>query len=136
MKIVLDSNIIIAAFASRGLCSSLFELCLDRHVLLCNEFILTEVTRVLSTKLKMPSAAVSEIRSWLERICSIEPVEPLRLPVCRDPDDDAILSLAVSAQADFIVTGDDDLLSLKKFEAIPILTPREFWQLHRTEGSS
>ena len=47
----------------------------------------------------------------------------LAKPVCRDPDDDAVLALAIAAQADLIVSGDDDLLSLTHFEGIPILTP-------------
>jgi putative PIN family toxin of toxin-antitoxin system len=46
--------------------------------------------------------------------------------VCRDPKDDAFLSLAVSAEADAIITGDPDLLTLHPFEDIPILTPRQF----------
>jgi predicted nucleic acid-binding protein len=48
---------------------------------------------------------------------------PLPAPVSRDPDDDAMLALAVAAQADFIVSGDGDLLVLNSFEGIPIVTP-------------
>ena len=54
-----------------------------------------------------------------------EVIDPpaLAKPVCRDPDDDAVLALTIAAQADLIVSGDDDLLSLTHFEGIPILTP-------------
>lgn len=45
---------------------------------------------------------------------------------CRDPDDDRILSLALSGAADAIVTGDADLLALHPFHGIAILTPRQF----------
>ena len=45
---------------------------------------------------------------------------------CRDPKDNQFLELAVNGQADFIVTGDEDLLVLHPFRAIPILTPRDF----------
>jgi uncharacterized protein len=48
---------------------------------------------------------------------------PLPQPVCRDPDDDAVLALAVAAQADVMISGDEDLLSLQSFEGIPILNP-------------
>ena len=51
--------------------------------------------------------------------------EPLAQPVCRDPDDDAVLALARGAQADLIVSGDQDLLVLGQFEGVPIITPRE-----------
>jgi putative PIN family toxin of toxin-antitoxin system len=43
-------------------------------------------------------------------------------PICRDSDDDAVLACAVAAQADLIVSGDQDLLVLQVFEGIPILT--------------
>jgi uncharacterized protein len=50
---------------------------------------------------------------------------PLAQPVCRDPDDDAVLAPARAAQADVIVSGDDDLLSLTSFDSIPILNPAQ-----------
>jgi predicted nucleic acid-binding protein len=50
---------------------------------------------------------------------------PLPMPVCRDPDDDKILALARAAQADVIISGDKDLLTLGSFQAIRILTPAD-----------
>ena len=52
--------------------------------------------------------------------------------VCRDPDDDHILAAAVNAECDFLVTGDKDLLALKKFAGMKIVTPREFAELIST----
>jgi putative PIN family toxin of toxin-antitoxin system len=46
---------------------------------------------------------------------------PLLVPVCRDPDDDAVLALAVAAQADLIISGDADLLALGSHAEIPIV---------------
>ena len=48
------------------------------------------------------------------------------ITACRDPDDDKFLELAVSGNADYLVSGDDDLLALHPFRAIPILRPAEF----------
>ena len=50
----------------------------------------------------------------------------LVLSDCRDPDDNRILEAAVSGRADCIVTGDDDLLSMKSFRGVQILTVSEF----------
>ena len=50
---------------------------------------------------------------------------PLLRPVCRDPDDDKVLALALAVSADLIISGDDDLLVLANFEGIPILTPAQ-----------
>jgi uncharacterized protein len=55
-------------------------------------------------------------------LCEIVSPAPLAQPVCRDPDDDAILACAKAANANLIVSGDKDLLVLGTFEGIPILT--------------
>lgn len=51
---------------------------------------------------------------------------PLKAPVCRDPDDDMVLAMALTGNAECIVSGDKDLTDLKTFENIPILKPSEF----------
>lgn len=56
-----------------------------------------------------------------------ELVHPTRaIKVCRDPDDNAVIEAAVAGMAEYIVTGDDDLLVLRKFETVKIVTPRVF----------
>jgi putative PIN family toxin of toxin-antitoxin system len=52
----------------------------------------------------------------------------------RDPDDDHILACAKAGQADYIVTGDQDLLSLERFEGIPIVSPAAFAAILRTSS--
>ena len=54
---------------------------------------------------------------------------------CRDPDDDKLLELAVNGAADFIVTGDDDLLVMNPFRGIAIVTPAEFLTVVTTTSS-
>ncbi|MFO5470502.1 MAG: putative toxin-antitoxin system toxin component, PIN family, partial [Dolichospermum sp.] len=46
--------------------------------------------------------------------------------VCRDPKDDKFLSLAIAGNANIIITGDEDLLVLKCYQNIPILSPKDF----------
>jgi len=58
---------------------------------------------------------------------------PLAEPVCRDPDDDAVLALGVAAHVDFIVSGDKDLLTLKNFQGIAVVTPAEALRLIDSE---
>ncbi len=48
------------------------------------------------------------------------------MQICRDPDDDKFLELALNGEADLIVTGDDDLLALHPFHSIPIVTPAAY----------
>jgi hypothetical protein len=61
----------------------------------------------------------SRERSLVEVRRLAEVIEPLPQPVCRDPDDDEVLALATAAKADLVVSGDNDLLSLKSFPGHP-----------------
>jgi uncharacterized protein len=65
----------------------------------------------------------------------IEP-PPLPQPICRDPDDDEVLALAAAAKAELIVSGDNDLLSLKSFQAIAIVAPAEAICLIEARGET
>ena len=126
MKIVLDSNVIIAAFAARGLCESVMEVCLSEHEIAISDHLLDEILRNLRLKLKLPTNIVDNIGELLREHATISIPAPLESDVCRDPDDIKILGLAVASNADYIVTGDKDLLVLKRFQGISILTPRSF----------
>ena len=134
MRIVLDANVIVAAFAARGLCESVMEVCLSEHEIVLSEELLDEILKSLLQKIKLPSGVVDAIGELLREHSNM--VNPISIApgVCRDPDDLKVLSLAVASKADYIVTGDKDLLVLKKFEGIPILNPRSFSSiLHETE---
>jgi putative PIN family toxin of toxin-antitoxin system len=131
MKIVLDSNIIVAAYAGRGLCNSLFELCLDRHSIIISEFILSEVQRTLHNKLKMPLPNVQIIIDYLKEFCILSTYDKITDNICRDKNDNDIISLAVSNNVRYLITGDNDLLVLKKYNKIKIISPRDFWTLSK-----
>ncbi|OHD67310.1 MAG: putative toxin-antitoxin system toxin component, PIN family [Spirochaetes bacterium RBG_16_49_21] len=127
MKIVLDSNIIVAAYAGRGLCNSLFELCIDRYSIIISDFILTEVNRTLHNKLKMPQQNVQIIIDYLKEFCILSTYTGLTEKICRDKNDNDIIALAVGNNVDYLITGDNDLLVLKKYKKLKIISPRDFW---------
>ena len=126
MRIVLDANVVIAAFAARGLCDAILEFCLDGHDILLSEDLILEIGSNLRKKIKIAPHTVEKIIILLRENAEILVPEHLSSKLCRDPDDLHILGLAIRGQADCIVTGDRDLLVLKKFHEIPILSPREF----------
>lgn len=133
MKIVLDANVIIAAFAARGLCESIMEVCLSEHeILLCDE-LLEEILKNLRLKIKLSAQIVDDIGNLLMEQASMIDPTPLSPDICRDSDDVKILGLAVAASANCIITGDKDLLVLKEFQGIPILSPRAFSNLLHSE---
>ena len=54
MIIVLDANVIVAAFATRGLCSDLFKFCISRHKIAVSQSLLNEIREILIKKIKLP----------------------------------------------------------------------------------
>jgi putative PIN family toxin of toxin-antitoxin system len=133
MRVVLDSNVIIASFATEGLCHALFELCVDQHEIIISEQILHEVAEKLKSKLKLPTQIIEEIVDYLNEIALNELAPKLPKRISRDISDDFILSLADVSNSDYIITGDNDLLILKKYKSTKIIKPREFWEILRNK---
>jgi uncharacterized protein len=126
VRVVLDTNVLLAAFATRGLCEAVFEACLSSHEIILSDHILGELHRHLRGKFKMPPRQVDATLALLREHAEI--VRPAKVPAsaCRDRTDLAVLGTALAAEADCLVTGDRDLLELKAFHTIPILSPRAF----------
>lgn len=127
MRVVLDSNVLVAAFAARGTCAELLEHCVREHRLLTSEYILEEVRRNLVSKLKVSARDADDAVKLLRtRFTLVEPID-LGRRVCRDAEDDPILGTAVAARCELLVTGDRDLLEMGEHETIRIVSPRGFW---------
>ncbi len=129
MRVVLDTNVLLAAFISRGLCHDLLEHCVREHELVLSEFLLGEFRRKLTGKFRVPDERVGRAETLLRSEAEIVEPVPLPGPVCRDPDDDWVLATAVTGACRCIVTGDKDLLTVGGYEGIRILGPRAFWAL-------
>ncbi len=128
MRIVLDTNVLIAAYATRGQCHELLEHCIRAHVLVSSPVLLTELREKLTRKLKFSSESADELMTLLHpRFELVDPL-PLHPPACRDPDDDWVLATAIAGNCRCIVTGDKDLLVLHPFRAVAIIPPGGFWQ--------
>jgi putative PIN family toxin of toxin-antitoxin system len=127
MKIILDTNVIVAAFATRGLCSAVFELCLDRFEVVLSEAILKETFIHLNGKIKLSPAQCNTIVSYLRTNCYVSEIDDLDASACKDKNDLHILGLAQHSSATYIITGDKDLLELIQYKSTKIVTPREFW---------
>jgi putative PIN family toxin of toxin-antitoxin system len=105
LKIVLDTNVLIAAFIARGICHQLLEHCISHHDLVTSELILDEVREKLVLKFKYTSEVAHEVIGLLRAQMEIVTPEALEVPVCRDADDDYILATAVAGNCQSIITG-------------------------------
>ena len=130
LKVVLDTNVLVSALLFKGELSKLLSLLKRRKcILLFSEETLNEIIRVLHypkfalTEKEIDYLLQSEILSYAK---IVETVLKFNKEACRDREDQKFLELAVSAKADYIISGDKDLLDLKKINKIRILSPNEF----------
>lgn len=132
MRVCLDTNVLIAGFATRGLCADVLRAVLAEHDLVLGEVIITEFRRVLKTKFKVPEDRISSAMAVFSTVEILpKPAEPSPYPV-RDRADRWVLATAIAGQADILVTGDRDLLDIAEEAPIPVLAPRAFWELLRS----
>ncbi|WP_297058526.1 putative toxin-antitoxin system toxin component, PIN family, partial [Thermosulfurimonas sp.] len=124
MKVVLDTNVIIAAFATRGLCAEVFEVCLTKCEIILSEHILHEVAQKLVTKIHLPKPIVQEILQFLREHSQIVKPEAIEISILKDQKDLPVIGTAVRSNAQLLITGDKELLNLGKFEGVEILSPR------------
>lgn len=128
MKVYLDTNVLISAFAARGLCADLMRLLLAEHEVLTGEVNLIELRRVLVERFKAPPAQVRLVVDLLrDQTIVAKPAATLRLEV-RDADDAWVLASAVAGGAELLVTGDQDLLVLAELAPVAIVSPRQAWE--------
>jgi uncharacterized protein len=132
LKVCLDTNVLVAAFATRGLCADVLRAVLAEHELILGEVVLSELRRVLTKKLRVSPEGLQAVEAVFEGITPVpKPKKPSSLEI-RDPADRWVLATAEAACADVLVTGDDDLLSVAGESIIRIVSPRAFWELLRT----
>jgi putative PIN family toxin of toxin-antitoxin system len=135
VRVVLDSNVLIAAAATRGLCEAIVELCLEQHDVVLGEQILAEVEEKLTGKLKVPRGIAREYLKLLRDTADVVPPAKVGRSACRDPEDLAVLGLLAPGRVEVLVSGDKDLLVLGEFAGARILSPREFWEVVGATGS-
>jgi uncharacterized protein len=128
VKVCLDTNVLVAAFATRGLCADVLRTVLVDHEHVIGDVIFAELERVLTGKLGVPELRLDAVRAALATATVVpRPATPHPLPLV-DSDHGWIVATAIDGQADVLVTGDGGLLEAGEAAPLAVLSPRAFWE--------
>lgn len=129
MKVFLDTNVLAAGFATRGLCSDIIRTVLESHEFVSSLEILAELKRVLLKKFRIPAKKAEGILELVHSSSLISaPDRDATYPIV-DSDDIPHLSAAEQAGCNVFVTGDKELWTLSPLGTMRIISPREFWDM-------
>jgi uncharacterized protein len=128
MRVFLDTNVIVSAVTTRGLCADVFRTVLAEHELVISPRILDEVRHILKSKFAVPDGLVTEYVELIEEDALMADTKnPLPLQI-KDKSDIKIVTAAVGAGAQVLVTGDREIQGIKTIGKVRVLSPREFWE--------
>lgn len=125
MRVVFDTNVIIAGIVARGLCHEIVSQHLPQHEAILSRPLWTELTGKLREKFHLSPARLPVLALYRKHAVWVQ-ARALDKPACRDPDDDWVLATALAGDAEVIVTGDPDLLDMIAWQGIRIETPRRW----------
>ncbi len=128
MRVLLDSNVIVSAVATRGLSADIFRAVLADHELVTSSKVLQEVERILHSKFSVPDNLISEYLELIRQDAIFAEAEEVPAVKLKDADDMEIIGAATSGKADVMVTGDREVLEIKRLRRLRIISPRAFWE--------
>ena len=131
MKVSLDTNVVVSAVATRGLCADVLHVILAEHELVLGETVLTELRRVLGRKIGVPRETIRELETFLRRQATVVTAGTGGSGKALGAADAAVLAEAATAGADVLVTGDRDLLEVAD-APVEIVSPRGLWERFRS----
>lgn len=131
MRLVLDTNVVASGLLWNGTPARLVDAAQTGEVeLFTSRVLLAELTRILrrakfALAIANSGASLEDLVLGYAALATLATPAPIPATVLNDPDDDHVLTCASAGNAEFVVSGDRDLLSLKTFRSIRIVTPAE-----------
>lgn len=129
MRILLDTNLWVSALLSVAMRTRIGRLLANPNIeMLADAELFSELEEVCHRPKFARYISLEQVSVFLQilhkRVIIITPISEVQ--VCRDPDDDYLLAICLDGNADFLLTGDNDLLALSSFGNTRILTITEF----------
>ena len=130
IRAVLDTNILVSASLYGGKPRKIIDLLIEeRFTAIISPVLFAELQEVLKKKFKFSDEKLAQVEAEIDDIFQFVHPE-VAVDIQKDKDDNRVLEAALDGRCDFIVTGDIELLNLKIFRGIRILTPSEFLALY------
>ena len=133
MRVVFDTNVVVAGIVAEGLCREILEVHVPEHTAILSHVLWDELVVTLRRKFRLTPDDLPILAIYRQHADWCEPVK-LADAVCRDPDDDWVLATALAGDAGAIVSGDADLLTLDRYSGIEMLSPRQFVSRQASSG--
>ena len=128
MRVFLDTNVLVSAFATRGLCAELYERLLTEHDVVIGEPVVAEVLDIMQRKFRAGKELLAKVEAELQML-EIVPAQAVAPKLAiKDREDPWIIACALAGNVDCFVTGDAELLGLGKVKNMPMLSPRACWE--------
>jgi putative PIN family toxin of toxin-antitoxin system len=126
LRIVFDTNVLISAIIFKGKPREIYDFALnEKYETITSSTLIAEFTGILTKKFLLSLTEIKIIEQEIREVFEVvHPKETIN--VVRDVDDNRVLEAAVEGKCQYIITGDKDLLILKKFQDIEIVTPEQF----------
>jgi putative PIN family toxin of toxin-antitoxin system len=123
--VVFDTNVVVAGIVAEGLCREILEIHVPDHVAIVSDVPWNELVTTLRRKFGLTPDDLPILALYRQHATWCDPAKPPKR-ICRDSDDDWVLATALAGNAEAVVTGDADLLTLALYSGIEVLSPRQF----------
>jgi putative PIN family toxin of toxin-antitoxin system len=131
VRVCLDTNVVVSAVATRGLCADLLVVLLAEHDLVLGETVLTELHQVLARKIRLPKETIRELDAFLRAQATVVPAATNAAHPSLEGADARVLAEAAAGGADVLVTGDRGLLGIPD-APVEVVSPRGLWERLRS----
>ena len=129
LRVVVDTNVLVSALVFGGVPRKVMEILIEEATVVTSPEILTELRRIVHAKFPAFLEDLQRLEQLLKRDGVQVVLGDTHVTASRDPDDNKVIETAIAGACSYIISGDKDLLDLKQYEDIQIVTPANFLEI-------